>query len=405
MIHRPTSSNCMIWDSIYSNKNGGLKIPDASFISVFESEYTGAPAKVLDYGFGGAANMLHMLRRGCDVYGVEVSTACIDSAERTAKECGFAPHLQFYSGAELPYADASFDIVTAWLVLGYNTWDSLQSAVTEIDRVLRDGGLFIGTITAPDDITPETGVSLGDCTFESKMTGQDGAIVLAPPKSELARCFPGHTLTVGDFQHRFGGWFGHHWIVTYRKKSSEKVQARAGQDSCGSFVQKESYPDDNFVRLMCRNLHGEDFHRVLCYGMGMLPAALFLAGRGQAVSIVDSSQRYAKYDAAHETMARCGVSFLNMDDVLADGESLAFDAALTWRTLPNDGKEAFVVATALKKHLRRGGHFWAAVDDRTADDVVALMRPVFPGCDADVGFFDFRYESCCQRYAVVRYAL
>lgn len=405
MTHRPTSSNCMIWDSIYSQKKGGLKIPDASFVSVFESEHNGAPAKVLDYGFGGAANMIHMLRRGCDVYGVEVSAACIDSAEETAKACGFAPHLQFYSGVALPYADASFDIVTAWLVLGYNTWDSLQSAVAEIDRVLMDGGLFIGTITAPDDITPETGVSLGDCTFQSKVSGQDGAIVLAPPKAELGRCFPSHALTVGDFQHGFGGWYGHHWIVTYRKNAPDKIQELAEHDSCGSFVQKNLYPDDNFVRLMCRNLHAKDFHRVLCYGMEMLPAALYLAGRGHEVSIADSPQGYANYDAAYETMARCGVSFLNMDDVLAGGESLAFDAVLAWRTLPGDGQEALVVAAELKKCLRPGGHFWAAVDDRAAEDVVGLMRPVFSGCDADVGSFAFRYKSCCQRYAVVRYVL
>jgi SAM-dependent methyltransferase len=53
--------------------------------------------------------------------------------------------------APLPFADASFDVVTAGLSLHYFPWDGTVSIMNEVHRVLRPGGLFGFAVNASGD--------------------------------------------------------------------------------------------------------------------------------------------------------------------------------------------------------------------------------------------------------------
>jgi len=85
------------------------------------------------------------------------ASACDPLADDYAKMRG-ASHQMRYVGArseEMPFADASFDIVTCFNELDHV--DGLDATIVEIKRVTRPGGSFrvlVGINQAPTPITP-----------------------------------------------------------------------------------------------------------------------------------------------------------------------------------------------------------------------------------------------------------
>jgi ubiquinone/menaquinone biosynthesis C-methylase UbiE len=104
-------------------------------------ELLGAPAgDVLDVGMGAGRLCVELDRAGWRVSGVDLSPAMVAAARKRL------PHIadRLVEGPieDLPFADASFDAVTATGVLEYATRD-LPGAVAELARVLRPGGIAV----------------------------------------------------------------------------------------------------------------------------------------------------------------------------------------------------------------------------------------------------------------------
>ena len=98
----------------------------------------------LDIGCGGGANISRMLQlcsRG-RVCGVDLSPESVAFARKKNRHAlGRRCAIEQGSADLLPYADASFDIVTAFETIYF--WPDLNGAFRQIDRVLKDGGLFM----------------------------------------------------------------------------------------------------------------------------------------------------------------------------------------------------------------------------------------------------------------------
>ena len=98
----------------------------------------------LDIGCGGGANISRMLKlcsRG-RVCGVDLSPESVAFARKKNRHAlGRRCAIEQGSADLLPYADASFDIVTAFETIYF--WPDLNGAFRQIDRVLKDGGLFM----------------------------------------------------------------------------------------------------------------------------------------------------------------------------------------------------------------------------------------------------------------------
>ncbi|EGJ74188.1 putative methyltransferase [Streptomyces sp. Tu6071] len=101
--------------------------------------------RILDAGCGSGALSAALRDRGADVSGFDTSAGLLELARQ---RLGDAADLQVADlGGPLPYADDTFDDVTASLVLHY--LEDWGPALAELRRVLRPGGRLIASVDHP----------------------------------------------------------------------------------------------------------------------------------------------------------------------------------------------------------------------------------------------------------------
>lgn len=102
-----------------------------------------APGReALDVGCGTGVLTLRLAERGFRVEGIDHSEAMLELARQKVRErgCSGAVNLRTGDVRELPYEDASFDLVTCTGVLHHLA--DIRRCVVEADRVLRPGGVL-----------------------------------------------------------------------------------------------------------------------------------------------------------------------------------------------------------------------------------------------------------------------
>ena len=97
--------------------------------------------KVLEVGCGTGTNLSLYENAGCDVFGIDLSPAMLEVARR---KLGERADLRLADAAEMPYADDSFDLVTAFLTLHEMPTATRTAVMAEMVRVVnRDGRLLL----------------------------------------------------------------------------------------------------------------------------------------------------------------------------------------------------------------------------------------------------------------------
>ncbi len=105
------------------------------------STYLDDPApSVLDVGCSIGATVAAAERRGWPAYGVDISRTAVEICRRQGLNC------RHYEGERLPYADESFDVLTAWHVIEHVS--DVTRTLQDWYRVLRPGGLLM--LETPD---------------------------------------------------------------------------------------------------------------------------------------------------------------------------------------------------------------------------------------------------------------
>jgi len=129
----PTDENSTARDSHYLRKLPEILPPART-----------DPVTLLDLGAGhgrskGLAERVlgkdHVIWRGVDID---------DSSEHLSRPEG-APPVDVYDGVNLPYDDASFDVIWCKQVLEHVRYP--DAVIAEVARVLKPGGLFIGSVS------------------------------------------------------------------------------------------------------------------------------------------------------------------------------------------------------------------------------------------------------------------
>jgi SAM-dependent methyltransferase len=98
----------------------------------------GAGKRVLEVGVGAGTDFVNWVRRGAVATGVDLTEAGVAlTRERLALE-GLSADVRVADAEQLPFDDASFDIVYSWGVLHHSP--DTARAIAEVHRVLRPGG-------------------------------------------------------------------------------------------------------------------------------------------------------------------------------------------------------------------------------------------------------------------------
>lgn len=98
--------------------------------------------KLLEVGVGAGTDHLQWARSGLQCFGVDLTDAALEATRTRFAMYGFSSNLQRLDAEVLPFPDASFDIVYSWGVIHHS--EKPEFIVSEIRRVLKPGGLFIG---------------------------------------------------------------------------------------------------------------------------------------------------------------------------------------------------------------------------------------------------------------------
>ncbi len=100
----------------------------------------------LDIGCGCGIYSEELMRKGFDVHGMDISPQILESCKHRLglSEQEFASRFRTGDIENIPFADASFDLVLCIGVFGYLLSD--QKAFREVYRVLKPGGYFLVTV-------------------------------------------------------------------------------------------------------------------------------------------------------------------------------------------------------------------------------------------------------------------
>ncbi|WP_444921668.1 class I SAM-dependent methyltransferase [Microbulbifer sp. CnH-101-G] len=109
--------------------------------------------KVLDLGCGEGRHSIHlMITDEVDVYGIDLCLNDVRTASERAEPFNHPKHakgrllLGVANGLQLPFADATFDVVICSEVLEHI--HEYKEVLAEIDRVLKPSGIFAATVPA-----------------------------------------------------------------------------------------------------------------------------------------------------------------------------------------------------------------------------------------------------------------
>ena len=129
---------------------------------------------VLDIGCGGGANLKRLLNlcpKG-NIYGIDLSEESVTFAQKyIEKDLNKRCFIQQGNVCSLPYEDGFFNAITAFETVYF--WSPVNIALSEVARVLREGGCFLISLEAS---APELG----------KMWTEriDGMVVYTPAELE-----------------------------------------------------------------------------------------------------------------------------------------------------------------------------------------------------------------------------
>ena len=107
--------------------------------------------RVLDAGCGGGRNIVYLMRRGCDVSGIDASAQAIAAVQHLAAELSpadtHADRFRVEPVERMSFGDASFDVVISSAVLHFardeaHWWAMLH----EMWRVLAPGGMLFARL-------------------------------------------------------------------------------------------------------------------------------------------------------------------------------------------------------------------------------------------------------------------
>jgi cyclopropane fatty-acyl-phospholipid synthase-like methyltransferase len=222
MIDQADQANSAVWRKLYAQGKNDLRYPNEFLVRLGARLLNKShDRRILDFGFGTGANLVHLATQGFETHGVEISEHAVARTKERLQAAGLSGDVRLIeAGQRLPYDDFFFDVVYAWQVLYYHSREGWKATVAELERVTRKGGLVMIATAAPGDISQVEAEPLGNDMYRSRVSGQEGCVLTIPDREALTTLFPGRQLEVGEFGFQFEGNTSRHWVIVYRMAGS-----------------------------------------------------------------------------------------------------------------------------------------------------------------------------------------
>jgi SAM-dependent methyltransferase len=144
--------------------------PDPLVLALAERMRERGLTRVLDLGCGIGRHAQYLALEGFQCVGIDASESGLAHARERATAAGVGVDYRVGTFYELPFADRAFDAVIAWNVLYHGDGQIAGAAIAGIARVLREGGLYVGTMLSSRnaqygrgrEVAPDTFVVDGD---------------------------------------------------------------------------------------------------------------------------------------------------------------------------------------------------------------------------------------------------
>ena len=124
--------------------------------------------------------------------------------------------------SNIPFEDQFFDVVVAWNVLYYNSYDRMKTVLNDLYRALKPGGRFLSAICRGNDIVSLVSkeISKKDRVVNKNVSDQSGAVInVLKTEAEIKEDYSiFNNLEIGYCEIKLNNILNSYWII-YGEKS------------------------------------------------------------------------------------------------------------------------------------------------------------------------------------------
>ncbi len=171
----------------------------------------------LDLGCGAGRHILAMVTAGIESYGCDASTSSLDLVSEQLAQTSQVIRLSQANMTSLPYQDKFFDYVLSWNVLYHGSRQELNLAVSEVKRILSQGGLFEATFISKRNSNFGKGVEIDVHTWIDSSQDDKAHAHCYANKADLEEILDGlRIIEIEEYEQKnyAGAW---HWYIKAQK--------------------------------------------------------------------------------------------------------------------------------------------------------------------------------------------
>lgn len=225
----PANATHYTQEHIKAIKSGADKrYPNVNLVRVVGKYFDSNNGRLLDYGCGFGANLIHLLERGYTIDAVDTSEYAL---QRITQKLGAYPQIASHANLHkmdanserLPFAAETFDYIVCASVLSLlSSPDRVQVLLGEFKRILKPGGKLYLDINGPESEFAVFGTPTGHDIYDFRgKSGQAESRMIYCPKTaeQFAELIKPFFIVdeVGFTAHRFFDYAEQEFIVCARK--------------------------------------------------------------------------------------------------------------------------------------------------------------------------------------------